>query len=180
MKGIIICGYPGVGKSSIAGWNNCIDLESSLFSHQPRAINHKNPIDDTTYTTIPIRINNWVPQYCKVAIDLAYQGYTVLTSTHRAVIEYFLFEKYYPENVAGVVIFCPDHRYKKEWIERLTERYAKTMNSKDERALNRVIDHFDDDIHFLNNCGLPVYIPAAMDYDLKDYITMIQNTRCLE
>lgn len=25
---LIICGYPGVGKSSIAGWNNCIDLET--------------------------------------------------------------------------------------------------------------------------------------------------------
>ena len=32
--GLIICGYPGVGKSSIAGWNNCIDLESSYFSHR--------------------------------------------------------------------------------------------------------------------------------------------------
>lgn len=30
-KGLIICGYSGVGKSSIAGWNNCIDLESSYF-----------------------------------------------------------------------------------------------------------------------------------------------------
>ena len=36
MKGLIICGYPGIGKSSIAGWNNCIDLESSYFSRDEK------------------------------------------------------------------------------------------------------------------------------------------------
>jgi broad-specificity NMP kinase len=29
---LIICGYPGIGKSSIAGWDHCIDLESSKYS----------------------------------------------------------------------------------------------------------------------------------------------------
>ena len=72
--GLIICGYPGVGKSSIAGWHNCIDLESSFFSHR---------------ADIPQKLDYWVPQYCQVAIDLALQGYTVFTSTHHAVIEYF-------------------------------------------------------------------------------------------
>lgn len=167
MKGLIVCGYPGVGKSSIAGWNKCIDLESSYFSHRPAYDTH-----DSTFVNIPVRTDVWAKQYCPIAIDLANQGFIVMTSCHRPVIEYFM-SAIYPKNVSGAVIFAPDHRYKKEWIDRLTERYNKTGLQKDERALTRAIQYFDEDMAFLNNCGLPICTPAALDYDLKDYINYI-------
>ena len=71
MKGLIICGYPGIGKSSIAGWNNCIDLESSYFSRDEKGF----ALCDT----------DWVTRYCKLAFDLARQGFTVLLSCHELV-----------------------------------------------------------------------------------------------
>jgi len=167
MKGLIVCGYPGVGKSSIAGWNKCIDLESSYFSMVPVYDAY-----DNTYVNIPIKADIWAKQYCPIAIDLANQGFIVMTSCHKPVIEYFM-SAIYPKNVSGAVIFAPDRRYKEEWIDRLTDRYNKTGLQKDERALTRVIQYFDEDIAFLNNCGLPICTPAALDYDLKDYINYI-------
>ena len=167
MKGLIVCGYPGVGKSSIAGWNKCIDLESSYFSHRP-----VYDACDGSYANISIKADIWAKQYCPIAIDLADQGFIVMTSCHKPVIEYFM-SAIYPKNVSGTVIFAPDRRYKKEWIDRLTERYNKTGLQKDERALTRVIQYFHEDIAFLNNCGLPIYTPATLDYDLKDYINYI-------
>ena len=58
-KGLIICGYPGIGKSSCAGWNGAIALESSTFSQE-------------------MGMMNWIPIYVKTAIQLAEQGFTVL------------------------------------------------------------------------------------------------------
>lgn len=173
MKGLIICGYPGVGKSSIAGWNNCIDLESSYFSYR---------------CNIPQKLGYWVPQYCKVAMNLAMQGYTVLTSTHEQVIKYFIEHTQGTElspSLRGVVVFCPDHRYKPEWVERLNNRLRQDATNhmstdileKDLRALRRVIEHFNEDMDFLYNCGLSVYVPCHMDYDLKDQITAIRFVR---
>lgn len=172
-KGLIICGYPGIGKSSIAGWNNCIDLESSYFSFRNGA---------------PQKFSEWVPQYCRIAMDLAKQGYTVLTSTHKPVIKYFMEHAQGTElspSLSGIVAFCPDHRYKSEWIERLnnrlrqdaTDRLSTDILQKDLRALKRIMEHFDEDIDFLYNCGLSVYIPSYMDYDLKDRVTEIQFDR---
>lgn len=149
MKGLIVCGYPGVGKSSIAGWNKCIDLESSYFSCVPI-----HDAYDDTYVYIPIKANIWAKQYCPIAIDLANQGFIVMTSCHKPVIEYFM-SAIYPKNVPEVVIFAPDCRYKKEWIDRLSDRYNKSKLQKDERALTRATQYFDEDIAFLNNCGLP-------------------------
>ena len=79
-----------------------------------------------------------------------------------------------------IVIFCPDHHYKNEWIERLRARLNPDDSvgyEKNKRALARAEEHFESDIHFLNNCGLPVIIPAAMDYDLKNYITKLQYSK---
>ena len=178
-KGFIICGYPGIGKSSIAGWNNCIDLESSYFSRI---------LLPGEYTSDLSKYDKWVIQYCRVAMDLAMQGYTVLTSTHEQVIKYFIEHtqgtKLSP-SLRGVVVFCPDHRYKPEWIERLnnrlrqdaTDHLSTDILEKDLRALRRAIEHFDEDIYFLYNCGLSVYIPGYMNYDLKDQITAIRFDR---
>jgi len=111
MKGLIVCGYPGVGKSSIAGWNKCVDLESSYFSYRPAYDVH-----DGICVNIPVRTDVWTKQYCPIAINLANQGFIVMTSYHKSVIEYFM-SAIYPKNVSGAVIFAPDRRYKKEWID---------------------------------------------------------------
>lgn len=154
MKGMIVCGYPGVGKSSIAGWHNCIDLESSNFSHCQWLL------DDTNYF--------WEEHYVQVAEDLAKQGYTILLSTHPGVIENVKKIDKIP-----VVIFCPKVEMKAQWYERLKKRYIKTCTEKDYRAWTRAMKSmvtFESQIENLLSYDLPVIQPESIDYDLKNYM----------
>ena len=159
MRGLIICGYPGVGKSSIAGRHNCIDLESSLFSHDVDG----DPLDP----------NMWVPRYCEVAIDLAKQGYTVLTSTHMKVIEQF--ERDLPSSrQIPKVIFCPRSEMKDAWIEKLKDRYYKSKLEKDKRAYEHVLKYFDK-VKLLGGSLLPCFSPKEIDYDFEKCIDEISG-----
>lgn len=159
MKGLIVIGYQGVGKSACAGKDGCIDLESSCFRIGAN------------------RHDDWYIPYCNIAIDLADQGYTVFTSSHRVVYEH-LASLPLPANVGKVVAFCPEARYKDEWIDRLQRRFADTGLDKDYRALMNAKDRYTDNIYDLVNCGLPVYQPAAMDYDLMNYVHKMRHDWC--
>lgn len=159
-KGLIICGYPGVGKSSVAGWNNCIDLESSFFTHSiPDGIERSWSWED-----------EWCPAYCEVAISLAKQGFIVLTSTHLAVLNYFA--KHCP---SLAIVFCPRFEMKEEWSKRLFERWLRTKDEKDLRAFEGAINYWDKKIDYAINCGLRAYAPDNIDYNLKDYILRIRE-----
>ena len=54
---MIICGFPGVGKSTLARFSNWVDLESTPFE------------------------KDWV-RYAKVAKHMNDNGYNVMVSTH--------------------------------------------------------------------------------------------------
>ena len=164
MKGLIICGYPGVGKSSIAGWNNCIDLESSWFSHDEEG-NKKYP-DDA-----------WCVDYCNLAMRLAAQGYTVLTSTHACVINELRDRKFvldYKYKVK-VVIFVPRADMKKAWVERLVNRYLESDKDVDLRAFVGGIQYWASKMATIRHSDFPVYCPDSIDYDLRDYILKIRE-----
>ena len=162
MKGLIIVGYQGIGKSSCANaTNECIDLESGNFW-----IGNE-------------RSNDWHIPYCQIAMHLANQGYTVFTSSHKAVYEHF---KTMPllSNVAEIVVFCPDICHKKEWIERLQKRYDKTGLLKDYKALMNAKDRYKENIYELINSGLPVFQPGnCVDYDLMDYVRKMRHIWCM-
>ena len=154
-KGIVVCGYPGTGKSSIAGYKKTIDLESSFFSDRSD--------------------KNWSRRYASVAIDIARQGYTVFVSTHKEVLEQ-LFAAGIPEESVKIVIFCPPRYWKQEWISRLDDRYKQNPCPKNLKALERVRNFYNDDIFELvnNERNWPVFQPEAMDYDLRNYVSAIQ------
>lgn len=157
-KGLIVFGYPGVGKSSIAGWNNCIDLESSNFSRR----------DD----------EDWEIHYFVIASALAEQGYTVLMSTHQKVID--VCKKglsVYKINVPAV-IFCPKQEMRDQWAARLFNRYLRDSCAKNLRALDGAIICWDDKICALHDSGFKVYSPDSLDYDLRDYILKIREECC--
>lgn len=162
MKGLIMIGYPGVGKSSCAGKENCIDLESGNFW-----------IGD-------YRAEDWYIPYCNIALHLASQGYTVFTSSHRNVVDY-LKSVPLPENIGKVVVFCPRGRDRKEWIDRLQKRYNQTGLNKDYKALMHAKEGYLEDIIELVNCGFPVYQPAwSIDYDLMDYVHKARYDWCTD
>lgn len=153
-KGLIICGYPGVGKTAVGGWLNCIDLESSSF--------------DRIYFS-------WVETYVRVATDLASQGYTILTSTHAEVINKLKEAKKYADGKWDVVIFCPKKEMKDAWISRVNDRYLADKSFKNQRALMRVKERFDSDINDLQSTGLMCFSPSNMNYNFVDDILKIRK-----
>lgn len=161
MKGLIVIGYQGIGKSSCAGKDNCIDLESGCFWIGGE------------------RDEYWYIPYCQIAMDLANQGYTVFTSSHKCVYEFFKFVPFLP-NVGKAVIICPRMEFRNEWIDRLQKRFDKTGLYKDYKALMNAKERFNENIQELMRNGLPVYQPAAMDYDLMDYVRKARNDWCNE
>lgn len=91
---MIYSGYPGVGKSTIAGKYNCIDLESSNFGKEL----------------------GWEKVYCQVAKDLSDQGYNAFVSTHAAV------RKQLDEMSVNWIAVIPSLELKDEWLEKLEKR----------------------------------------------------------
>ena len=156
MKGLVIIGYQGIGKSSLAGWKKCVDLESGNFFVGAK------------------RADDWYIPYCQTALNIADQGYTVFVSSHKEVREY-LSTALLPENIARVVVICPHWSLRDDWIERLQERYDRTHLIKDYKALMNAMERFEDNIAELCNCGLPVVQISAMDYDLRDYVYMAER-----
>lgn len=122
---MIIIGFPGIGKSSVTraydGDTNTtgyIDLESSNF----------------------VKDDNWVEEYCAIAIDLELQGYNVFVSSHKEVREYFAKRRV---TLPGVIEVFPSKEMHTEWLNRLESRYMKCKTAKNERALNYMRNNFD-------------------------------------
>lgn len=61
---MIICGFPGIGKSTLAKFSNWVDLESTPFE------------------------KDWI-RYAKVAKHMSDNGYNVMVSTHPQLLEQF-------------------------------------------------------------------------------------------
>ena len=150
---MIIIGYPGIGKSTLAGRDHkYIDLESSNFK-----INGE-------------RSEDWYKIYCKVAEDLSRQGYIVFVSCHLAVREEL------KGSEEDVVMIFPVGRLEKEWIAKLRNRYEKSNTDKDRMAYERARDHYHDDIVSLLNYPTrhQVWL-TTMAYDLESEIIHMIN-----
>ena len=126
-----------------------------------------------------LHIPSWVARYVDVATDLAKQGYVVLMSTHKDVIELLKAYQNHADNEnqdkVHTVIFCPKMDMKDAWIDRLQKRYDKSGLPKDFRALQAVKSDYCGKIEFLQKSGLPVYHPETMGYDLRSYISRIRD-----
>lgn len=123
---MIIIGFPGIGKSSVtrayegdANTTGYIDLESSNF----------------------VKDDNWVKEYCDLALDLDLQGYNVFVSSHKNVREY-LVEK--QDIFPDIMEIFPSKEIRTEWLNRLESRYMKCKTDKNERALSYMCNNFDD------------------------------------
>lgn len=108
---MIIIGYPGIGKSTLAGRESgCIDLESSDFKEL-------------------FPVGKWVEPYCITAEILARQGFTVFVSSHEAVRSCFR-----NRETPNVGMIYPSLDLRKEWIYKLFERANLSHLEKDTRA----------------------------------------------
>ena len=144
---MIIIGYQGIGKSTLAGKHNIIDLESSNFWYNSR------------------RPQNWYAYYANIAIHLSEQGYIVCISSHKEVREYlknFYFDHSY-------CVF-PSARLKDLWIKKLEDRFLKTGLQKDYKAWQNAELMYVKNIEDLQNSGLQHFTITDMNYCLLDII----------
>ena len=153
---MIVIGYQGIGKSSLAGRNNrFIDLESGNFWVDGK------------------RAEDWYKPYCQIAEHLSQQGYIVFTSSHEVV------RKQLENSSETVAIVYPSIELKDKWIDKLERRYAESGLEKDYKALMNAKDRYEENIKELSEYanGYQVYRLALtkMDYDLEAALIHLKN-----
>ena len=163
-RGLIIIGYPGIGKTTLANSNrpysNIIDLDSTLFN-----------IDDN-------KIDDWSVIYCKVAVKLASRGFIVLVSSHDEVqqeLGYWAANR----NDIEIVSITPHLFLKDQWISKLHDRYLKERSDHNKKAWERADKFYVTDIYRLarNNDFSHIYLPDE-SYDLFRIIMSLRDIYC--
>lgn len=154
---MIIIGYQGIGKSTLAGKNKCIDLESGNFWFYGLETYQK------------IRHNDWYVPYCNIANHLSEQGYIVFTSSHEVVREELKKSK------EKIYVVFPSIKLKDKWIEKLEDRYNQTGLDKDYKALMNAKDRYEENISELRKCGLSVFEILDMDYSLDEIVRFLEG-----
>ena len=147
---MIIIGYQGIGKSTLAGYKDCIDLESGNFW-----VNGK-------------RAEDWYIPYCQIANHLSEQGYTVFVSSHEVV------RNELKKSKERVEVICPAVSLKDEWIKKLKERYERTKLDKDFKAWKNAEDRYEENIKELMNSGFDATVIDGIGYKLSEIISQMQ------
>lgn len=150
---MIVIGYQGIGKSTLAGRDNkFIDLESSNFWVDGK------------------RAEDWYKPYCQIAEHLSKQGYIVFTSSHEVI------RKQLENSGEIIVVVYPSVELKDEWIDKLEERYAMSKLEKDYKALMNAVDRYEDNIKELSEYShYRKLVITKMDYDLEASLIHLKN-----
>ena len=150
---MIVIGYQGIGKSSLAGRDRkFIDLESGNFWVDGK------------------RAEDWYKPYCQIAEHLSQQGYIVFTSSHEVV------RKQLEGSREVVVIVYPSLKIKDMWIDKLENRYHDTGLEKDYKALMNAKERFDENIRELAESNFNYKIELSrVDYDLEASLIHFRN-----
>lgn len=148
---MVIIGYQGIGKSTLAKKNlKYIDLESGNFF-----VNG-------------VRQDNWYKVYAQIAKHLSEQGYVVFVSSHQVVREELA-------SIDVAVGACfPEIALKDKWIEKLQARYNASGEIKDYRALMNAKDRYCENIQEISSdCdkyGWTKFIIDNIEYALNELI----------
>lgn len=126
---MIIIGYQGIGKSTLAGKGKFIDLESGNFWVDGK------------------RSDDWYIPYCNIAEHLSRQGFVVFTSSHEVV------RKQLENSKEKVYVAYPSLNLKYDWIKKLEARYEDSRLEKDYKALMNAINCYEENIKSLMNSG---------------------------
>ena len=153
---MIICGYQGIGKSTLA--NTCM-------------IEHEIPVLDLesgNFWVDGMRSQDWYKVYANIAIHLSQQGNIVMTSSHKAVRDY-LYQLNSGERLATIY---PGIELKDQWIEKLQKRYDLTKKEKDYKALMNAKEIYEQNIRDLaSQIGFDYICLNSINYCLEHIIT---------
>ena len=151
---MIVVGYQGIGKSTLAGRDyKYIDLESENFW-----------IDGE-------RADDWYKPYCKIAEHLSAQGYIVFVSSHEVVRQYLV------ENSRELVVLVyPSIELKDAWIDKLEKRYIKSRLEKDYKALMNAKYNYVENIRELQESCIEYKLEInKLSYDLESMLIHLKN-----
>ena len=154
---MIIIGYQGIGKSTLAGNDNCIDLESGNFWFYDKETKQK------------CRHSNWYIPYCQIANHLSEQGFTVFVSSHEVV------RRELEKSKERVVAVVPAVELRDVWLKKLEDRYSSTKLEKDYKALMNAVYRYEDNIYEIMDSVGEVYYIRSMDYCLKDIVKHLRG-----
>lgn len=146
---MIIIGYPGVGKTTVA-------------KDDYRFIDLGTPGD--MFPSIFLSRETKIIGYCHVALNLSKNGYFVFVSSHSDVSKKILsWDK-------NAIVCYPDASIKKEWIAKLYKRYKDMRNKETHNAWRRAKDHFDEDVSEMDRMKGRKLVIRSTDYNLKKMI----------
>ena len=128
---MIVIGYPGIGKSEASKqFIEVIELESSFITKENGLLSFGEQLG-----------------YCNLAEYLSKQGCIVCVSSHTEVQKLLL------RSTEQIYICYPEEELKDFWVHRLRQRYVEDPTDKNYKALERVVEHFDEDIKAMKNSG---------------------------
>lgn len=157
--GLIVIGYQGIGKTTIAQEHRrYIDLESSVFKINGR------------------RDPNWAVVYSRQAVKLASQGYVVFVSSHKVVRDEIARRRSELVKKTFDVVTCyPAWNLKYDWIDKLEKRYYKDRSEKNSIAYLDAESNYDEEITSLSNDNRfdSRWRIDSMSYDLYDAIKKV-------
>ena len=169
---MIYIGYPCIGKTTLAKEkNNFIDLESSYFSNSNSKVN-----PSVLYITADATSTDYHSHenYCNLAIDLNNQNFNVFVSSHKQVTDYLINSYKHIGQTNKLCIIYPAEDLYEDWSRRAFERYLKDKSDKNKRALDRILEHYAEDINYLKRLCKTENIHsieiAEIDYKLINYI----------
>ena len=162
MKGAIICGYPGIGKSTLSSASNgFIDLESGNYW-----VNGK-------------RDEYWYVVCCNTAIHLAKQGYKVFMSCHETIRKHL---ESLPNDPDVTKLICfPAPELESLWVNKLLKRFMHSCLDKDFKAWQNSAANYAENIsELLEQEGFQKIILTDMKYDLESIICefLKENEKC--
>ena len=157
---MIILGYQGIGKSTLANsLMQCryLDLESSNFF-----VNGK-------------RDNNWARIYCNIAENLSSQNNNVFMSTHSVVRDVLKTDLSCGKiDSSNILTICPAPSLKDDWIDKLQTRYDNIRSDKNYKAYMNAVERYDENIQeliqFSASTQTGLIVISDMNYVLGDLL----------
>lgn len=138
---MVLLGYPGIGKTTLAKKCPIIDLDSSRFFGK----------------------SNWVEKYCAFIKGFNEEGINVFASCHKKVREEL------KRMGIDYVVVIPSMALRDQWVGKLAKRYFTSEEDADFRAWHRATIDFEADIEDLMEEDKKLVI-EAMDYDLEEML----------
>lgn len=161
---MIICGYQGIGKSTLAK-TTMIDDEIPVLD-----------LESGNFWVDGKRCNHWYKIYAQIAVHLSQQGNIVMMSSHKVVRDYL---KEIHENERLATIY-PSDKLKERWTQKLRDRYFLSKKDKDYKALKNAEEMYSYNINELaTQEGFDHICITNIDYHLdaivRMYVNMTQN-----